>query len=84
MIAYAGVDVERGKFSSIVGGNANFATTLEISVAVSQETGSQPTSGSGDSTLGNIPKRCPNTLQKHLFNYVLNSTICNSQILETT
>ena len=32
----------------------------------------------------NIPKRCSIILQKHLFNYVHNSTICNSQNLETT
>ena len=43
---------------------------VKISVAVSQETGSQPTSGPSNSTLGNIPKRCPIILQKHLFNYV--------------
>ena len=35
------------------------------------------------SLLGNIPKRCPNILQKHFFNYVHSSTICNSQNLET-
>ena len=31
------------------------AATVEISVAVSQETGSQPPSGPSNSTLGNIP-----------------------------
>ena len=60
------------------------AATVEISVAVSQETGSQPTSGPSNSTLGNIPKRCPIILQKPLFNYVHTSTTCNSQNLETT
>ena len=35
------------------------AATVEISVAVSQDTGSQPPSGPSNSTLGNIPKRCP-------------------------
>ena len=60
------------------------AITLEISVAVSQKIGSQLTSGSSNSTLGNIPKGCPIILQKHLFNYVHISTICNSQNLETT
>ena len=60
------------------------AATVEISVAVSQETGSQPPSGPSNSTLGNIPKRCPIILEKHLFNYVHSCTICNSQNLETT
>ena len=60
------------------------AATVEISVVVSQETGSQPPSGPSNSTLGNISKRCPIIPQKHLFNYVLSSTICNSQNLETT
>ena len=67
--------------SSISGGNA---TTLGIIVAVSQEIGNQPTSGSSNTTLGNIPKRCPIILQKHLFYYVHNSIICNSQNQETT
>ena len=55
------------------------ATTLEISVVVSQETGSQPPSGPSISTLENIPKRCPILLQKYLFNYVHSCSICNSR-----
>ena len=60
------------------------ATTLENSVAVSQKIGNQPTSGSSNTSLGNIPKRCPIVLQKHLFNYVHSSIIYNCQILKTT
>ena len=58
--------------------------TLEISVAVSQETGRLPTFGPSNSTLGYIPKGCPNIVQKHLFSYVHSCTICDSQNLETT
>ena len=38
-------------------------TTLEINVVVSQETWSQPTSGSSNTTLVNISKRCSILLQ---------------------
>ena len=83
MIAYAGEDVEWGEHSSIVGGNATCAATVEISVVVSQVTGSQPTSESSNTILGNIPKKCPIILQKHVLNYVHNSIICNSKNVET-
>ena len=73
-----------GNIHPLLVGMQTCAATVEISVAVSQETGSQPLSGSSNSTLGNIPKRCPIIIQKHLFNYVHSSTICNSQNMETT
>ena len=40
--------------------------------------------GSSNTSLGHIPKRCSIILQRHLFNYVDNNIICNSQNLETT
>ena len=55
------------------------ATTLEITVAVSQKIANLPTLASRNITLGHIPKRCPIILQEHLFNYVQNRIICNSQ-----
>ena len=39
-------------------------TTLEINVVVSQKIGNQTTSEYSNTTLGNIPKRCPIILQK--------------------
>ena len=74
----------KGNTHPLLVGMQTFATTLEISVAASQETRSQPTSGPSNSILGNIPKRCPIILQNYLFNYVHSITICNSQNLETT
>ena len=59
-----------GNTHALLVGMQTCATTLEISVAVSQEIRDQPTTGSSNTTLGNIPKRCPIILQKHLFNYV--------------
>ena len=44
--------------------------------------GNQSTSRSSNTTLGNIPKRCPIILQKHLFNYVHSTIICNNQYME--
>ena len=44
--------------------------TLEISMAVYQKIENQPTSGSNNTTLGHIPKRCSIILQRHLYNYV--------------
>ena len=60
----------KGNTHSLLVGMQTCATTLEISVVVSHKTGSQITSVSSKSTLGNIPKRCPSILQKYLFNYV--------------
>ncbi|KAM7324975.1 hypothetical protein ACRRTK_015228 [Alexandromys fortis] len=71
-------------FHPLLVGMQTCATTLEISVVISQEVRDQPTPGPSNTTLGNIPKRCPIILQKHLFNYVHSSIICNSQNLETT
>ena len=67
--------------NTLLVGMKTCATTLEISVVVSQKIGSQPTSGSSNTTLRNISKRCPMILQKNLFNYVHSSIACNSQNL---
>ena len=64
-----------GNTHPLLVGMQTCAATVEISVAVSQEIGRQPTSGSSNTTLGNIPKRYPIILQKHLFNYVHNRII---------
>ena len=72
-----------GNSHPLLVGMQTCTANVEISVAVSQETGSQPPSRPSNSTLGNLPKRCPIILQKYLFNYVHSSTICNSQNLET-
>ena len=50
-----------------------YATTLEISVAVSQNIESQPTSGSSNTTLENISKRCSILIQRNLFKCVHSS-----------
>ena len=60
----------KGNTHSLVVGMQTCATTLEISVAVSQKTGNQPTVGFSNTTLGNTPKRCSIILQKHLLNHV--------------
>ena len=60
------------------------ATTLEISVAASQKIGIQPTLVSSNTTIGNIPQKCSIILQKHVFSYVHNIIVCNSQKLVTT
>ena len=73
-----------GNTHSLLVGMQTCAVPVEISVAVSRETGSQPTSGPSNSILGNKPKRYPIILQKHLFNYVHSSTISNTQNMETT
>ena len=73
-----------GNSHPLLVGMQTCAATVEISVAVSQENGSQPPSWPRKSTLGNIPKRCPIILQKYLFNYIHSCTICNSQKMETT
>ena len=74
----------KGNTHPLLVGMQTCAATVEISVVVSQETGSQPPSGPSNSTLGNIPERCPNILQKYLLNFVHSSTLCNSQNLEIT
>ena len=53
-------------------------------MAVFQKIGNQPTSGSSNTTPGNIPKRCSIFLQRHFFNYVHSSINSNSHNLETT
>ena len=74
----------KGNPHPLLVGMQTCADTVEISVAVSQETGSQPTSGPSNTTLGHIPKGRSIIPQGHLLNYVHSSIICNSQDLETT
>ena len=74
----------KGNTHPLLVGMQTCTTTLEISMAVSQKIGNQPTSGSSNITLWHIPKRCSIILQKHLFNYVHSSIIYKSQNLETT
>ena len=45
-------------------------TTLETSLAISQNIGNQPTSWPSNATLRHIPKACSIMPQGHLFNYV--------------
>ena len=73
-----------GNSHPLLVGMQTCAATVEISVAVSQETESQSPSRPSYSTLWNVPKRCLTILQKYLFNYVHNSTICSSQNMEAT
>jgi hypothetical protein len=58
--------------------------TLEINLEVPQETENTSTRRPSYITLGCIPKRCPTIPQGHIFHYVYNGLICNSQKLETT
>jgi hypothetical protein len=37
-----------------------------------------------NTTLGNIPKRCPTMPQGHVFHYIHSSLFCDIQKLETT
>ena len=74
----------KGKIHPLLVGMQTCATTLEISVAVSQKIGNQSTSVLSSITLGHIPKICSIILQGHRFNYVHRSIVCNSQNLETT
>ena len=69
----------KGNTHPLLVGMQTCVTTLEISVEVFKETGSQPTSRPSNSTIGNIPKRFPIILLKHLFNCVHSSTICQSE-----
>jgi len=54
-------------------------TILEISLEVPQEIGHWITWGPSCTSLGHIPKRCPN---RHMLHYVHSSLIYNSQKLE--
>ena len=49
----------KGSTHPLLVGMQTCATTLESSVAVTQEVGNQPTSRSSNTTLAIIPKRCP-------------------------
>ena len=51
-------------------GVQTFTATLEISVAVSQKTENQPTSGPSNIILGHIPKGCSLIPQGHLLYHV--------------
>ena len=55
----------KGNTHPLMVGMQTCATTLEISMTLSQKIGNQPTSGSNSTTFGNIPKRCSTILQKH-------------------
>ena len=74
----------KGNTPSPLAGGQTCTTTLEISMAVSQKIGNQPTSRPSNTTPGHIPKGCIIIPQGHLFNYIHNSIIHNSQDLETT
>ena len=84
MIAYSIEDVSKGNTHPLPMGMQTCTITLEISMAVSQKIGNQPTSGSNYTTLVYILKRCSIKLQRYMFNYVHSSIISNSQNLETT
>ena len=74
----------KGNNHPLLVGMQTCAITLEISVAVSQKIGSQPTSRPSNIAVGQIPKRHSIVSQGHVLNYVYRSIICNSQNLETT
>ena len=69
---------------SLLVGMKTWTAALEVSGAVSQNTGNQFTIRLSYTTLGHIPKRCSIIPQGHLFHVVHSSVICNSQNLETT
>ena len=72
----------KGNTPPLLVGMQTLATTLEISMEVSQKIGSQPTSGSSSTTLGHIHKSCSITLQRHLFIHIHSSIVCTIQNLE--
>ena len=74
----------KGNTPPLLVGVQNCTVTLEINMAVSQNIGNQSTSNLHYTAFGYIPKRCLIIPQEHLFNYVENSIIHNSQNLETT
>ena len=74
----------KGDFHPLLVGTQTCPTTLEISLTISQKIGTQPTSGSNNINLGHILKIFSIILQKHLFNNVHSTIICNSQNLVTT
>lgn len=59
-------------------------TILEISLEVPQKIGHWTTWGSSYTSLGHIPKWCPNIFKRHVLHYVHRSLIYNSQKLERT
>ena len=72
----------KGNTPLLLVGMQTCTTTLEISMAVSQKIGNQPTTRPSNTTLGHIPKECSIILQGHLFSYVYRSIIYNSQNVE--
>ena len=73
----------KGNIPPLLMGMQTYITTLEISMAVSQKIGHQPTSRLLNTTLRPIPRRCSIILQGHLLNYVHSNIIWNSWKLET-
>jgi hypothetical protein len=63
-------DVKKEKYSSLAGGIANCYNHSE----------NHPR----NTTLRNIPQRCPTMPQGHVFHYVHSSLVFDSQKLETT
>ena len=81
---HTGEDVEKGNTPLLLGGVKTCTTTLEITLAVSQETGSSSTLRPTYTTPGHIPKICSIISQRYLLNYLYSSFIRNSQKLETS
>ena len=68
--------------SSLLGGSANFTSTLDSNLVVSPKIGNNATPGLSYTTLRHINKRCSIISQGYLLNYVHRSIICNSKKLE--
>ena len=74
----------KGNTPPLLVGVQTCTATLEISMAVSQKIGNQPTLRPSNTTLEQIPKGCALIPQGHLLSCVHSGTIRNSQHLETT
>jgi hypothetical protein len=70
---------DKGNTPLLVMGVQTCTTTLEIILAVSQKIRKDATSRPSCTTPGYIPKSSSIISQGHLFNYIHNSFICNSQ-----
>ena len=84
MIAYAEENVEKGEHSSIAGRNTNLYNQFGNQYGGFSENWETTYLRIQQYHSWHIPKRCSIMLQKHLFNYVHSTIICNSQNLETT
>jgi hypothetical protein len=76
--------VEKEKHSSIGGRIANWYNHPGNQSGDSLKNWKQIHLKTSNTSLGNIPKRCPTMPQRHVFHYVHSSFICDSQKLETT